>query len=1495
VPWEDAHDRSTDQGLEVAGKTPEQLAETAARHPDRATRDAAYAALLGSVPLPVGPLGGVLVDVPSVVERVERVRALEPYAALGALPVLERAATSDASGLVRGAACRTLGAGGAEAVPPLLAALREAIGRDEHRRSGLGRDPVTEAVRSLGGLGEVDALVALAEVHGVAAFHTRVAWALRWAEREDELVRLVREGAGDPPRLARASLAAEAARVLVARERVDEAIAGVVATHARALSMRVRALAAVHAPGAHAVQAAASLLEAPEPALRTAAATLLGRAGDAGRACLIVRAEARLPAPSEAWWTLVDLAPSWCAQQLAQTGNLSAMLALLPADDASPGAAQLLEEVAARRLDPRVRGAAVRRLAADAAPGRAAAAASWLLALRTLRAEPGSVTTDERGWAFASLDHLEGVLQPTPSLQRAAGVWAGSQIGHADRVAKAISEVLDPGTPLDPRAHAGLLFDPDPGVRLGAVVGLCAYPHPGSVEPLARRALRESDPVLVLWGALAAWAGVHAASGAPGSGAAAALAGLESARPELRGPAEAFRGDEPPSSEAEDRLAGLLALDDDGRLRALVELSLAHPGSRLSRAQARELSRALGRRGLGVRLVALLQDSERPGRLRRALRLARRGASGAVRGVGGPRREPVLDWRVDEGLHAPAAPAPAASEEDDEDVYDGPSWDSGHDSGFLDVPPSVPALERSRAVREIPPLAVRLVEQMCLVGEDEGGDVGSTTLQSSLSNDQLAVLGERVEAGWAVRWRRLFGEVPPLRWPEGEPLDPWSPSVLAGAEIFREVLQLRGASVLVGDPGSALLAALRPVLARPLDDRPDLDHLGQLLRTFGQLFPAHCDRLLLERASHHADWRVPLFFAWYAHPSRLERYPWDPPPPTALDLHRAASRSALCERLAEELDELPAVDAAVWQQRLSWAQAPPWVRRLRRPVRGSEPDRGADLGRAAPLLALGSLTLRALPYPSFRVVARPGLSLAALAAENQDKLRELFLVLAHLRKLLEGGELDALLELVWTRDCVIREPWVLDRGRDQLPPAVDEAGARPVVPSPPGPFEDALYGPSGAPSWWDFPSPDLPGRTSVLRQLKDDARAYIVLRTERPGRVRIGRRTLRRVWRREEADRIADLAELGAEHGTELLVEGLVQGLLVHLVDRAAGSETHRARDKRAAVRGLRLLTLIWSFETPSWLERAVPQPVLFDAAEPWLDEAETRQAVDLLARVVRQTPSELAQALGLPEEQSLPMLPGGARCVFEQEAQRLLDQLTPRAGVETDSTAEATVFECRPLSKVEALGRGDLGGDCSSGTVPFRCLSPHHTYYGIWRNGEQQRGYLTVYEAWARQPDGSSAPTLCLETINAPLPLFDAIQLDLVHLLEAVAQSRGLGARLALVTEWWAWNYLNGESLRCARPSRAGHETDLAPADPWAWSLYEQLMPDEASTYTSFRSSSRCRLMQQTQADLDRLQPENVEEAKRLGALPRCMVQPTAWEGEEVRGFISGWPGAAD
>jgi hypothetical protein len=289
----------------------------------------------------------------------------------------------------------------------------------------------------------------------------------------------------------------------------------------------------------------------------------------------------------------------------------------------------------------------------------------------------------------------------------------------------------------------------------------------------------------------------------------------------------------------------------------------------------------------------------------------------------------------------------------------------------------------------------------------------------------------------------------------------------------------------------------------------------------------------------------------------------------------------------------------------------------------------------------------------------------------------------------------------------------------------------------------------------------------------------------------------------------------------------------------------------------------------------------------------------DLLVQRFVHAPLELAQALHLPPDQGLPRLNGGHVTELERRYRHVLREASgsEQPGV-ADPAAPVTTYTCRPISKLAALERGQLGGDCSSEWVPFRALSPHHVYYGLFIAGVQQRGYMTVYEAWAELEAGQRQPVLCLETINAPLKPLAAVQQDLLLLFETVAHSRGLSGGLVLITDSGTWNYRNGEILKRSRRFRQGAPVRLYPADPVQWRLYERLT-GEADYYNLFsqpggdqhRRPNSLRILALFDPALDVVQPENRTEAERLAGLPPRQLIATAHDEQGVVGFISGWP----
>src|SRR5262249_52090415 len=135
-------------------------------------------------------------------------------------------------------------------------------------------------------------------------------------------------------------------------------------------------------------------------------------------------------------------------------------------------------------------------------------------------------------------------------------------------------------------------------------------------------------------------------------------------------------------------------------------------------------------------------------------------------------------------------------------------------------------------------------------------------------------------------------------------------------------------------------------------------------------------------------------------------------------------------------------------------------------------------------------------------------------------------------------------------------------------------------------------------------------------------------------------------------------------------------------------------------------------------------QPLAEAAEGEALDrEVRARRLLDHLSRHVAVGPFELTQALGLAHDQGLPRLNGGQASPIEQRFAQIVRQATPSPRAADGGSGEA-VFTCRPLSKIEALDRGELGRDCSTSSVPLRALSPHHVYYGLSRDGARAPGY---------------------------------------------------------------------------------------------------------------------------------------------------------------------------
>ena len=365
-----------------------------------------------------------------------------------------------------------------------------------------------------------------------------------------------------------------------------------------------------------------------------------------------------------------------------------------------------------------------------------------------------------------------------------------------------------------------------------------------------------------------------------------------------------------------------------------------------------------------------------------------------------------------------------------------------------------------------------------------------------------------------------------------------------------------------------------------------------------------------------------------------------------------------------------------------------------------------------------------------------------------------------------------------------------------------------------------------------------------LLALERDVRAWCTLRFDvlaaDPGQV-VRRRHLKRFWRRvEQLSRPApvNLEEVRERFGLDALGAGIVGAL--QIIVRSAADRGHPLRGD-AGVSLLRRTAVL--FRPPTQVSEA------------------PAALADLLFHASEVAPEEVARAIGLPEGDHLPTLGGGAKTPWENAVGKALsDALGGAMGL--DGEASLQHFDLRPIDKLQALSRGDLGGDCSSSAVPLRALLPHRTYYGVFQGAEQRRGYLGVFEATARFPDGRNAPVLCLETINVPIRVLDSVQLDLLWLLESVAVQRGVEPGLVVVTGCSTWNYANAETITASRRFKRGTRVLVGPVDPAVRWVYD-LATDEAGIYDPMGTHQTW--LAPFDPDSDVVLAENIAEARRI------------------------------
>ena len=1310
--------------------------------------------------------------------------------------------------------------------------------------------------------------------------------------------------------------------------------------------VRLAALDALRHPGMAEVEALEPLLRAQEDSVSRAAGRAVVRAGAHGEARLRAVASAALPKASPAWWALVEVDPCWCHSQMNET-PLGMSMALLPGRGHRPAGSALLRRVSESTADLRLRKEATHRLLSQQSGASPQLVALWLRALHLQAAPVDTASSDDVELADLVRDEFDGLVDTRADLRvllpALLALLTPADLPELGQALCAVDALDAAAEGSSGAIYAGLLYHDDDAERLQAYVGLCQHPVGSLAEALLQRSRVEVCDLLKLWAVAAAWVAWRSMPKSPKSRR--VWEGLCRASPAL---VEALQSDvEPPGDARDALLAEWLALDAEPRMQALIDLSRAHRGRKLNRVQARDLSRALARPGRARHIVSLLRSPDKPRALARALVIARRS------GAGRSRRQAAAEHDLEDAFLEPEQvlpePDPPPAHSDDDDAWDDelpppewPDWDLDSEGASLDT---------LRVVAPIRPDIAQALMQLQYV-PPAAAPRDQTTLRDAVQLQELGALRELIDNSVRAQWRRVLPGVPLGGWPEERPLVLTSPQALAALELCREA-RWQGHSLhedgrVLGRLGQH---AWQERLSTRPPEGPDLTHLAQALGVYAAVFPAQTSRLVETQGAHHPQWRPLLFLAWLSAQERQTDLLRPLVPTHAVRMLERASRSALISVLQERLGSLPRNEGSAHRSLHGGAgfMLPPPLGNAPPPLDIAPPPMHLDLpgerrsgpsfARVAPVLAAGAWSTEGMDYPTVRLTVRKGYSLSLETRLEQESIVRLLSVPAMLHRIAADGRPEDLLRLVWRQDLLPRGGTllpVLDDPVDdagllncmhlfrELPPEAEPPDDPALTPSellalPPHDTRavvrslpphrrlfvaqviEALQTPAkrssgrrtssvvgGPPSWWAHPDQE-----AVLKQVMDDARAYVLLRHERPGRTRIARKILRRFWRRPDASEAPSLRELGAVYGAERVIEGLVQGLLTHLVDGAPPSSTARPRDKQIAVRALRQLCLAWGFTEPDSLTcRADDGRRSLEAADGWMDESEVRDRLRQLDGMLHQVPGEVAVALGLSDSHGLPMLLGGARTELERQMMAVVSDLAPQLSQRADVATPGVVYELRPLPKVEAVLRGDLGGDCSTSTVPFRCMSPHHTYYGVFLDGQPQRGYLTVFEAWARQPDGAMAPSLVLETINIPISLFDSVQLDLVHLVEAIAHQRGLASRIAMVRAWWAWNYSNGRALQASRVCRGGSDTAIDPADPACWATYRDLMPYESNTYSPFVQNDPVpRLLAATDPTVDGLQPENAVEAARIRALVRKTPIPTAWEGDRVVGFISSLP----
>ena len=363
------------------------------------------------------------------------------------------------------------------------------------------------------------------------------------------------------------------------------------------------------------------------------------------------------------------------------------------------------------------------------------------------------------------------------------------------------------------------------------------------------------------------------------------------------------------------------------------------------------------------------------------------------------------------------------------------------------------------------------------------------------------------------------------------------------------------------------------------------------------------------------------------------------------------------------------------------------------------------------------------------------------------------------------------------------------------------------------------------------------------------------------------------------------------------VVRGLPSGIALFEVDSGQpGTPLQSALEQRAAARGGEDLELAHSLLVRSRLASALaaqwsrrsdldPSSPLDEAV--WLDEL--WRSLPATARFDRLQPYERLFPYGT---WWFVLAPFGAATLSAQDYPRF--DLAPEGPDDPHPAGEAR-WLCRPLSKTDEFRRVPVALRGGASEATLRCLSPHHTAYGVFDELRQRTlARVVVLEAWAVDEAGRRVPSLLLESVDASEDASLAVVgRTLLAALGAVAHSRGLSERRLigeqLLDFFERMDASHGGDLGSCRRDPVA----LEPADPLLWHARRWVHRGEG--WLALRhpgtEGHACVRLPPFAEFAPRLAPANRAEVLRLADLPVKMPVPVVRAGDQVVGFISSWP----